>query len=209
MYADELIGGNNANTTFSGSIGGNGGLVKSGSGMLTLTGNNSFTGGLVLDPGIVSITSDAALGAVPGIALRSNITFAANSTLQADGSFALSSEPQYRDRRRRHGHVRHQGYTLTIGGLISGSGGLAKAGSGTLVLCGSNTYTGGTTIAAGTLKLDFSQAGAPTANIINNTANASSLALGGGTLAIQGKPARPTANSSTAWRSIRAVRPSS
>ncbi len=59
-------GGNNANTTFSGSIGGNGGLVKSGSGSLTLSGSNSFTDGLVLDPGAVSITSDAALGARQG-----------------------------------------------------------------------------------------------------------------------------------------------
>ena len=75
--------------------------------------------------------------------------------------------------------------TIYSGGL-SGAGGLTKAGSGTLVLCGSNTYTGGTTIAAGTLTLDFSQPGAPTANIINNATNASSLALGGGTLAIQG-----------------------
>ena len=50
----------------------------------------SFTGGLVLDPGIVSITSDAALGAVPG-SPSTNITFAANSTLQAGGSFALSA----------------------------------------------------------------------------------------------------------------------
>ena len=68
MYADELIGGNNANTTFSGSIGGSGGLVKSGSGTLTLTGSNSFTGGLVLDPGIVSINQRRRLGRPTGIA---------------------------------------------------------------------------------------------------------------------------------------------
>ena len=57
---------------------------------------------------------------------------------------------------------------------------------GVLTLMGTNTYTGGTTVAAGTLKLDFSQAGAPTANIINNASNTSYLVLDGGTLAIQG-----------------------
>ena len=51
------------------------------------------------------------------------------------------------------------GITLTTGdvndqifsGVISGSGHLEKAGSGTLTLSGTNTYTGTTTISAGTL----------------------------------------------------------
>ena len=43
--------------------------------------------------------------------------------------------------------------TLTVSGMISdGSGGLEKAGSGTLILVGTNTYTGDTTIDAGTLE---------------------------------------------------------
>ena len=49
------------------------------------------------------------------------------------------------------------GNTLTLAGTLSGPGGLQKVGSGTLTLVAANTYTGGTTIAAGTLKLDFSQ----------------------------------------------------
>ena len=74
-----------------------------------------------------------------------------------------------------------------LGGAWTGAvGGLTMAGSGTLTLTGSDTYTGGTSVVGGTLKLDFSQAGAPRANIINNTTNASSLTLSGGALAVQG-----------------------
>jgi autotransporter-associated beta strand protein len=43
------------------------------------------------------------------------------------------------------------GNTLTLIGSISGSGGLEKIGAGTLVLSGSNGYSGGTTVEHGTL----------------------------------------------------------
>ena len=39
----------------------------------------------------------------------------------------------------------------TVSGIISGAGSLTKAGSGTLTLSAANTYTGDTTISAGTL----------------------------------------------------------
>jgi autotransporter-associated beta strand protein len=43
--------------------------------------------------------------------------------------------------------------STTVSGVISGSGGsLVKVGSGTLTLTGANTYSGGTTVSAGTLQ---------------------------------------------------------
>ncbi|TQF32844.1 autotransporter domain-containing protein [Bradyrhizobium sp. UNPA324] len=40
-----------------------------------------------------------------------------------------------------------------VDGIISGTGGLTKVGTGTLTLAGTNTYTGATTISAGTLAI--------------------------------------------------------
>jgi fibronectin-binding autotransporter adhesin len=185
-----VLGGNNADTTYSGAIGGLGGVIKEGGGKITLLGKNTFKGGFGIDPGIVSINADAALGDPTGSTtwsgLTANVIFQANSTLQADASFALSASRTIAISAGATATVDNQGYTFTIGSPISGPGAVATAGSGTLVLCGSNTYTGATTVAIGMLKLDFSQSGAPPANIINNQTDSSSLALGGGTLAILG-----------------------
>lgn len=44
--------------------------------------------------------------------------------------------------------------TATLTGVLSGSAGLTMSGAGTLVLSGANTYTGGTTVSAGTLSVE-------------------------------------------------------
>ena len=51
------VGGNGQNTTFSGALGGNGGLFKTGSGTLTLTSTaNNFSGALTVNNGVLEVT---------------------------------------------------------------------------------------------------------------------------------------------------------
>lgn len=80
--------------------------------------------------------------------------------------------------------------TMTICGPISGSGGVEIAGSGTVVLSGTNTYGGATVIDSGTLVLGSSGALPTAANIMNNgtlVVNANTVAgniSGSGVLAV-------------------------
>ena len=64
--------------------------------------------------------------------------------------------------------------STTFSGVIqdgAGMTGLTKAGTGTFTLAADSTYTGGTTISAGTLKLgNASTTGSVTGNIVNNAA---------------------------------------
>jgi autotransporter-associated beta strand protein len=67
---------------------------------------------------------------------------------------------------------------LSIQAAVTGTGGLVKAGTGTLQLAGTNTYTGGTTLTSGTLLVtkDLNFGAAP------GIAQASNITLNGGTL---------------------------
>jgi autotransporter-associated beta strand protein len=60
-------------------------------------------------------------------------------------------------------------YTISGTGAIGGSGRLTKGGTGTVVLATSNTYTGGTTISAGTLQIgNGGTVGSITGNVTDN-----------------------------------------
>ncbi|NIK87129.1 autotransporter-associated beta strand protein [Rhizomicrobium palustre] len=136
-----LIFNRNDAITYANVISGTGGLIQAGSGTLTLTGTNTYTGGTTIGAGTLQIGDGNTSGSIAGDIVN-------NAALAFNRSDAI-----------------------TFAGAISGTGALTQAGSGTLVLTGANTYTGGTTIGAGTLQIgDGNASGSIAGDIVNNAA---------------------------------------
>ncbi|UXN68967.1 autotransporter outer membrane beta-barrel domain-containing protein [Devosia neptuniae] len=72
------------------------------------------------------------------------------------------------------GFIDTNGYNIGIAPVMIGAGSLTKDGLGTLTLTGANSYSGGTTITAGTLQLGN---GGTTGSIVGNVANSGVLAF--------------------------------
>ncbi|MFL9959331.1 autotransporter outer membrane beta-barrel domain-containing protein [Paraburkholderia nemoris] len=164
----------NTDGVYTGTIGGTGVVEKDGAGTLTLapsaTGGNTYTGGTVLKAGTVSVSADNALGGGTG-----GVTFD-GGTLQLGSSFDLANTRAV-SITSNGGTIDTQGFQSTIAQNITGAGALTKAGSGVLVLDGVNTYSGGTTVAAGTLVVgDASNTGA---SVAGATTVATGAVLGG------------------------------
>lgn len=202
-----------ANTlTVGGVISGSGfSLTKNGNGALTLNGTNTFTGGTTLNAGTLNIGNAQALGTTAGTftiaggtidntsggaltlsnypqAWNGNFVFTGSNNLNmGTGAVTLGANTQ----------VTVSANTLTVGGNVGETGGartFTKAGNGTLVLSGTNTYSGTTTINAGTLSVAS-----------NNALGSGSLTLGNGTLAITGTTSRSQGISVTDLSSTAAI----
>lgn len=136
------VEGGDVTATISAPITGAGGLKKIGTGVLVLTGNNTYTGGTDVAGGVLKVGADGALGAAgQGITLS-------RGELSAFGSFSTTRAIRLDTRGTLSADA---GATLTVSGSISGTGDLRKEGAGTVLLSGNNSYGGNTLIAAGTL----------------------------------------------------------
>ena len=142
------------NGVFSGNIDGHGGLVKTGSGMLTLYGNNLYQGGTRVEKGILAINSDASLGGDVG-----SLELWDNTTLKLDGNVSMNSRPviigDSGSTVLQSVTIDTQEYTglisQNIGQSIGGDTRLVKTGTGILGLYGNNTYSGNTMVKNGTV----------------------------------------------------------
>lgn len=176
----------NSDSTFTfsgnGNISGTGSVNKTGSGTLSLQTNNTYTGATVLYNGTLEANKLANGGSASSIGASKNYDF--NLVLKG-GKLNYTGTSVSTDRNvKLEGNseigVSTSGTTLTMTGVINGSGGLTKSGSGNLLLKGLNTYEGTTTVSEGLMEVNG-------ANAINNAFSADkSYILKGGTLKTSG-----------------------
>lgn len=133
----------------SGVLSGSGQLLKTGSGWLTLTGSNTYSGGTQLAEGVIVADGGSALGS-------GDLTFT-GGTLRLTPTFAATAWGARIKNSTAAVTLDTGGQNLAINGLgASNTGGLAKVGPGTLSLVGASAYSGDTRVNAGTLKLESS-----------------------------------------------------
>jgi autotransporter-associated beta strand protein len=124
-------------------------IEKIGAGTLVLSAANTYSGPTTITAGTLAVSADNNLGNSSGglifgggtLQFLSGFTTGRAVTLNAGG-----------------GTFDTNGNNATLAGVIGGSGSLTKIGAGTLVLSSANSYSGGTTLAAGTLRLENNQA---------------------------------------------------
>ena len=138
-------------------------LNKAGAGTLVLAGDNTYTGGTVINGRTLQLGDGGNRGAIQGdVANQGTLAF-------------------------------NRGDTATFAGNISGAGAVRQIGAGTTILTGANLHTGGTTVDNGTLRAGSATAFAAgtaytvnggTLDLNNYDLTMSALSGAGGTVAL-------------------------
>ena len=164
------LGGDDSSTTFSGSLTGNGAFTKIGDGNLTLSGNNTLAGTMIVGEGELTLASAQALtagntlqvGAAGAVQVQEDLSLAA---LNGTGSLTLAGTELSLGLNNASGR---------FDGQLHGNGTLSKTGSGTSAFGGSSDFSGLTQVLGGTLLVDGRFTGLPSLFV----AAAGTLALG-------------------------------
>jgi outer membrane autotransporter protein len=129
---------------FDGVISGTGRVNQIGPGTTILTNASTYTGGTIIAQGSLQLGNGGTTGSIVGDVVN-------------NGALAFNRSD-----------------TFVFNGVVSGSGTLSQIGTGTTVLTAENRYSGGTTIASGTLQLGD---GGTTGSIVGDVANDGTLAF--------------------------------
>ena len=155
-------------------------LAKYGPGTLAVSGSNTFTGGVELVGGVVSLGSATPLG-------PSGLVTFSGGTLQYTSANAVDYSSRFSAAARQAYAIDTNGRDVTFAtGLTSGTGTLTKTGAGTLTLTASNSYSGGTTVLGGTLAVPTGGAVVhPLADLlVETTGGTATLDVGGGLVSV-------------------------
>jgi autotransporter-associated beta strand protein len=137
-------------------------LTKTGASTLTLANDNTYAGGTTISGGTVQVGNGGSAGSLGnGPVTNNGVALAFNRSDAA----------------------------LNVSNNISGTGAVQQNGTGSVTLSGTNTYTGGTLISAGTLTLSGSNnfgsgatiVGSGSGNAVLNMTNGTSVSLSGTT----------------------------
>ncbi|HEU6447596.1 MAG TPA: autotransporter-associated beta strand repeat-containing protein [Verrucomicrobiae bacterium] len=140
-----------------GKISGYGTFTKTNSGTLTITATNDYAGVTVLGGGVLSVpwlaNSDdpGPFGAADSD--PANLIFT-GGVLQYTGANGSTDHGMTLDSNGGTLDVHSGATTLTLNGVVAGNGTLTKIGPGTLAMAGINSFSGGTVVTEGTLRLN-------------------------------------------------------
>jgi len=109
--------------TFPGEIAGTGSVSQIGTGTTILTGNDTYTGGTRIKAGTLQLGNGGTTGGIVGNVVDNGVLAFNRSDI------------------------------VTFPGEIAGTGSVSQIGTGTTILTGNDTYTGGTNVAVGALAL--------------------------------------------------------
>jgi autotransporter-associated beta strand protein len=137
--------------TISAALGGSAGLTKTGAGTLVLSGANTFTSALAINGGTVSVSDLADIGVASPLGAGGSVsldggtlTFNFGGTDSTNRPIVLNANGGTFNSILGGGGVQN----ITLSGVISGTGGLTKTGTGVLRLIAANTFTGPVTVKA-------------------------------------------------------------